>query len=616
MGNFISSLFIDPNPFQEGLATCVNTTTARLLHGHQCAVAEGRLTDDGYGFIQLLFLMAVYAYMLFIAAGLIGDGSELLMLVPSLKGVVGTLVLPILGAVPDGAIVLFSGMGPQAQAQLSVGVGALAGSTIMLLTLTWGISIMAGAVDIDAGTGQCQYKKKKGGKLTNNGYGNTGVQPDSSLRASANIMVITSISYLVIQAPAFRDRKTAADALSPGEIHGEKTYAFVGFLCTVVMFVGNLIYQLMGGADENVLDSKVAKLQAEQIGSKLVTFRAAFASEIDELRTMRAGATASTRNLSAEAARKSEAEQITTGLLGSEVAGEIQAAKGKIGTFINNKVWRKVDVNNDGQVDMEELRAMFELLGEPISKEQAMLLRDHYDADKNGLMSKPEFTELFTDWVLGSTPKEAMALSKVGTSDEAKRDSIYDGEAEGGDAEEEEEEDEEIPEDLLSLSVEQQQKAIKWRSLKMMSTGLVLVLLFSDPMVDCLSAFGARIGVPAFYVSFVLAPLASNASELLAGYRYSLKKTTASITVAQSQLLGAGIMNNTFCLLVFMMLVWLQPIQWAFAAETITILVVELIVAAFAYKKVQTRFHALLIFGLYPLSLLLVVFLEQGLGWD
>ena len=65
------------------------------------------------------------------------------MLVPSLKGVVGTLVLPILGAVPDGAIVLFSGMGPQAQAQLSVGVGALAGSTIMLLTLTWGISISA-----------------------------------------------------------------------------------------------------------------------------------------------------------------------------------------------------------------------------------------------------------------------------------------------------------------------------------------------------------------------------------------------------------------------------------------------------------------------------------------
>ena len=38
--------------------------------------------------------------------------------------IVGSVVLPVLGAVPDGAIVLFSGMGPKAaaQGQLSVGV--------------------------------------------------------------------------------------------------------------------------------------------------------------------------------------------------------------------------------------------------------------------------------------------------------------------------------------------------------------------------------------------------------------------------------------------------------------------------------------------------------------
>ena len=37
-----------------------------------------------------------------------------------------------------GAIMLFSGLGPDAQSQLSVGVGALAGSTIMLLTVPLG----------------------------------------------------------------------------------------------------------------------------------------------------------------------------------------------------------------------------------------------------------------------------------------------------------------------------------------------------------------------------------------------------------------------------------------------------------------------------------------------
>ena len=65
---------------------------------------------------------------------MISDGSELLLLIPSIAGIVGSCVLPILGAVPDGMIVLFSGMGPDAQNQLDVGVGALAGSTIMYET--------------------------------------------------------------------------------------------------------------------------------------------------------------------------------------------------------------------------------------------------------------------------------------------------------------------------------------------------------------------------------------------------------------------------------------------------------------------------------------------------
>jgi len=43
--------------------------------------------------------------------------------------------------VPDGAIVLFAGLGQTsrlaAQTNIAVGVGALAGSTIMLLTIPW-----------------------------------------------------------------------------------------------------------------------------------------------------------------------------------------------------------------------------------------------------------------------------------------------------------------------------------------------------------------------------------------------------------------------------------------------------------------------------------------------
>ena len=77
--------------------------------------------------MQLLFLMACYSFFLYQGSQLISGGSELLLLVPAVAGVVGSVVLPTLGAVPDAAIVLFSGLGDDAQ-QLDVGVGVGVGA--------------------------------------------------------------------------------------------------------------------------------------------------------------------------------------------------------------------------------------------------------------------------------------------------------------------------------------------------------------------------------------------------------------------------------------------------------------------------------------------------------
>ena len=99
MGDILSAYFIEPKHLPEGFG----------------------------GSVQVLSLGVVYGYILFTGSNLISEGSELLLLIPSIAGIVGSVVLPILGAVPDGAIVLFSGMGPNAQEEVSVGVGALAG---------------------------------------------------------------------------------------------------------------------------------------------------------------------------------------------------------------------------------------------------------------------------------------------------------------------------------------------------------------------------------------------------------------------------------------------------------------------------------------------------------
>jgi len=72
-------------------------------------------------------------------------------------------VLPFLGGVPDGMMVLFSGLGKpteEAQETLKIGIGALAGSTILALTLAFGTMIIAGRVDLDD-EGNAIYNKKQ-----------------------------------------------------------------------------------------------------------------------------------------------------------------------------------------------------------------------------------------------------------------------------------------------------------------------------------------------------------------------------------------------------------------------------------------------------------------------
>jgi len=47
-------------------------------------VNPAELPEDGYGLIQMTFLMSIYIYILALAADMISDGSELLLLIPKL----------------------------------------------------------------------------------------------------------------------------------------------------------------------------------------------------------------------------------------------------------------------------------------------------------------------------------------------------------------------------------------------------------------------------------------------------------------------------------------------------------------------------------------------------
>ncbi len=86
-----------------------------------------------------------------------------------------------------------------------------------------------------------------------------------------------------------------------------------------------------------------------------------------------------------------------------------------------------------------------------------------------------------------------------------------------------------------------------------------------------------------------------------------------------SQLLGAATMNNTFCLSIFLILVYVKGLAWQFSAEVMAILAVEVAIVAITLtnkKETLPLWKALAALALYPASLLLVYILENVVGWD
>jgi len=564
--------------------------------------------------VQILFLMCMYAYVLYEASEMIALGSGLLLLVPQLAPIVGSVVIPVLGAVPDGAMVLFSGLGPDAQNQVSVGVGALAGSTIMLLTLPWFVAVFTGRVNYKNGV--ATYKRPAGenpktwdkrmppGNMSLTG---TGVQWNPEFKTTLRMMILSLVSYFIIQCFAFSDdfMPKPAGLTTEGLVHdqhieakGERMPALVGFVICILGFLYYLNEQWASTRNaEGAIDDVIAEANVQAMKAGTLTLRGAMAKFRE-------------RNW-ATLCQNGDLEQV---LMNKESMDEVRRMCKVLAPF-----FAQYDLNGDNQIDFEEFRMIFKDVNENLSREAQILMFDAADTDQSGYISFEEFVACFMSFALDPCNDLKDSGDKRRTKANPKK--YLEGEPEANEAEEEEdeeaEEEEDMPEDLADLEPEEQQKRIKMRSLYHMGIGTVLILIFSDPMVDLLSELGNRLGISPFYVSFVLAPMASNSSEIVAAYQLASKRTAKSMTYALNCLIGSTIMNNTFCLGIFLGLVYFKRLAWEFSAETISIVFVQLLIFGFAYfRNGMTLGHAFFIVALYPFPLILVWVLENIVGWD
>jgi len=485
--------------------------------------------------------------------------------------------------------VLFSGMGTpeEVAAQISVGVGALAGSTIMLLTIPWALCIITGRVDIVNGSA---YYKGKPPRLTEpNKWSLTGsgITPRKSISFNAKIMIATAVSYVIIQGAAFYAKCDEEKKETECSVKGEHWWALVALLTSIGFFIGYLVYNIKT-ADNEDNEDLIDEVKKHAVESHIISFSAAFEPHLHA-----GGAQIHLLNKDEQKKRFDDALK---------------------------SFFHKYDRNGDGVIDPYELKFLLKDIGEDMDEEKFQVLLKEIDTDGSGSISFPEFTEAMRKWVhkkneaSGDTSVVSLSVQHTELSPLAHAEEHLAEKVEEQEEEEDDEEEEEVPEDLASLPPHKQKLRILLRSGWMMGVGTVIVLLFSDPMVDVLNALGNRAKINPFYVAFVLAPVASNASELIASIAYASKKTKKTITISLAALEGAACMNNTFCLGIFLALIFVKEIPWAFSAETISIIFVE--AALFGFAQIQTHklYYAGAILSLYPISIFLVWFLEQVAG--
>eukprot|EP01023_Acetabularia_acetabulum_P040635 TRINITY_DN3939_c0_g1_i2.p1 TRINITY_DN3939_c0_g1~~TRINITY_DN3939_c0_g1_i2.p1 ORF type:complete len:531 (-),score=102.84 TRINITY_DN3939_c0_g1_i2:1617-3209(-) len=526
-----------------------------------CSPSYGFLPCSDNDIGTIIFLIIVYAYFMLQGANFLSSGSELLLEVLS-PGLIGGLLLPVLGALPDSIIIVVSGLGPKDQAaeQVAVGVGTLAGSTIMLLTIAWGGSLILGRCDIVKG-------RARDKQLTRTcDLAKTGVTSDQGTSYNALIMVVTVLLFLIIQIPAWITKSV-------------KIYAIVGAVICLLVLIAYSVYQVV-----------FPDLQARKI----------------------------------EAARKKRMrlEMIQKFAQNFTIDGGLLDPDGVLKQEVVTKLFEQFDSDNSGQMSKNELKGMLTglELGAATSEEEleqsVTFWMSEFDKDMSSEIDKNELFEGLRRWIQDKQNSSQQKIKQQGGTPNQVNDaeaSLLRKDTVEPDIEEQDEEDDD--DDEMEAEKPMSKNTLITVAIIYLLIGTAICAVFSDPLVGSLSNFAGAAGIPAFYVAFVVSPLASNASELVSSFKFAAAKKKKNISLTFSQVYGAVTMNNTLGLGLFMLIIYLQGIQWTFSSEVIAIMFVTLIMGLLGgLKRTFPMYLGFVALCLYPLAIVIVYVLDEILG--
>ncbi|KAL4580393.1 hypothetical protein LXL04_016584 [Taraxacum kok-saghyz] len=636
------------------LCFLVRSTRGRYLqyHGGRKQVSDGvhnhveehqplsilRLKgDDGsekyceqmYGFLPCsttlpghLFLIVVYEYLLYHGESYAGGDGRIFGVLGN--NFFGSSVFQLLDSLPDSLILLASGLSSgkeKAQDYVVTGAGLLAGSSIMLLTLLWGVCFICA---------RTQFYVKPGSKVKNKVtklFTGSGFVTDAETSYHAKVMFFSLIPFVVMLLPS-----VFGLSYSSG---GYKIVVLVSLCVAVVCLFSYFFYQLF---DPRIQKRRVEYAEVERKVELQVPFYEVQAlmldrekhlmirqkemermmkySEDNDKKTMTRDEFYKTFENWLDVTRQlmddphsmdksgSEYNQVAELLLEDKnnlielislmmerASGEkLLKENGERDESAIDRFFDQIDINNDGFITQTELKNfIMEVNYEEIlmDDEIAEIIMRHLDIDGNGNIDKQEFKSGVNKWLkemdhVASRNEEKQSRNKYQEKDKYQREEAKAKENE------------------------------KFKAVSLLIVGIFMLTFLAEPLVESVRQFSESIEMESFYVSFILVPLATNARTAIAAIKAASQKRHLTTSLTFSEIYHKVFMNNILGFSVLVAVIYFRGLTWHFSAEILVVIIVCIIMGLLASFRSKFPIWTLFIaFPLYPLSLVVVYLLDD-----
>ncbi|KAK8989447.1 hypothetical protein V6N11_063872 [Hibiscus sabdariffa] len=159
-----------------------------------------------------------------------------------------------------------------------------------------------------------------------------------------------------------------------------------------------------------------------------------------------------------------------------------------------------------------------------------------------------------------------------------------------------------------------------WNYIKaafLVTLGTTATIMLSKPLVAALVGFSTSANVPSFLVSYVVVPLALHFRQGFKAVSSARQKTEKAASLTFSEIYGAVFMNNVMGLGSFLVPIYIRDTSWGVSAEVVVVLLICTIMGILATFRTKFQFWTcVLVYLLYPMSLLLLYVLTNILGWS